>query len=244
MSATRFFVAGVFALGTLVELAGDDARKLLVVLRRSAGDEVEIVDSTGRAFVAELHVDGSRVRAALLREVDAPPSFLLSIDLAQAVPKGAKMDFVVEKATELGVARVLPFASERTVGDGERAGKVERWRRLAKSASQQCGRRDILRVETPQTFAALIASFAAYDVALVPWEVAAATPLRERLPGLLAGARTAIVAIGPEGGLSHAEALAAQGAGAHLVSLGSRILRTETAGLVACCALRYASGDL
>jgi 16S rRNA (uracil1498-N3)-methyltransferase len=244
MSAARFFTSGNLELGDVVDLAGEDARKLLVVLRQATGDAVEIVDSSGRTFAGELRVDGSRVRAELLRELAAPRPPALRIALAQGIPKGAKMDFVVEKATELGVAAVIPFASERTVGVGERDGKVERWRRLAKTAAQQCGRQDVPVVETPRSFAALLETFAMYDVALVPWELAESVPLRECLPALLARARSALVTIGPEGGLSHAEALAAREAGGHLISLGSRILRTETAGLVACSALRYASGDL
>ena len=243
-SATRFFSAGLLATGEVIELAGEDARKLLVVLRRVAGDEVEIVDSGGRSFGGVLEVEGARVRARLVEELGAPRAPSLSISLAQGVPKAAKMDYVVEKATELGIARILPFSSERTVGGGTRDGKVERWRRLAKSAAQQCGRRDVPEVEGPRSFAELLERFAAYDLALVPWEVAETVPLRERLPSLLENVCTVLVAIGPEGGLSHEEALAAQAAGAHLISLGSRILRTETAGLVACSALLYASGDL
>jgi 16S rRNA (uracil1498-N3)-methyltransferase len=84
----------------------------------------------------------------------------------------------------------------------------------------------------------------AYDRTLVPWELAAAGPLRDTLPALLTGVRTVLVTIGPEGGLSGAEAESAARAGAHLISLGSRILRTETAGLVACAAVFYASGDM
>jgi 16S rRNA (uracil1498-N3)-methyltransferase len=154
------------------------------------------------------------------------------------------MDFVVEKATELGVAAILPFASERTVGDRERAGKLERWRRLAKAAAQQCGRADVPEIAAPVDVATLARSLENYDAALIPWELAEPVPLRRRLPGFIATARSALVAIGPEGGLSHAEAQALEEAGGHLVSLGSRVFRTETAGLVACSALLYESGDV
>jgi len=154
------------------------------------------------------------------------------------------MDYVVEKATELGIARLLPFASERTLGDTTRDGKVERWRRLARSAAQQSGRADVMEVVPPIAFAELLDQCGKYDLALVPWELAGHIALRERLPGLLAAKRAVCVVIGPEGGLSHEEARRVEKAGGHLVSLGSRILRTETAGLVACAALLYESGDL
>ncbi len=245
MGATRFFVAGVHACGDVVPLASDDARKLTVVLRQQSGAALEVVDSAGRRYAAALRLTGAAAFAELERELSAPAAATLRITLAQGVPKGAKMDYVVEKATELGVARIVPFASERTVGGvAARDGKVERWRRLARSAAQQCGRADVPAVDEPVGFADLAASFGRYDVALVPWELAGGAPLRETLPPLLAGARDVLVAIGPEGGLAAHEAEAARAAGACLISLGSRIFRTETAGLVACAALLYASGDL
>lgn len=231
-------------MGERVRLPGDDARKILVVLRGVTGDALEIVDSSGRIFAASLVVDGTFADASLQAEVAAPAREKLEISLAQGIPKGAKMDYVVEKATELGLARIAPFVAARTVGDGDRAGKLERWRRLAKSAAQQCGRTDVPDVAPPCSFSDLVATFAAYDVVLLPWELAQNLPLRERLPDLVRAVRRVLVVIGPEGGFSEDEARAAEAAGAHLVSLGSRILRTETAGLVVAGALRYESGDL
>jgi 16S rRNA (uracil1498-N3)-methyltransferase len=244
VGAPRFFVSGVFALGDAVELAAPDARKLVVVLRAKAGDSVEVVDSSGHSYAATLRIDEQRVRAVLQRALASPPPLRLQVTLAQGLPKGQKMDFVVEKATELGIARILPFVSSRTAGDGARPGKLERWQRLAKSAAQQCGRPDVPEIAAPVEFQGLVAEARTVDLALAAWELADGGPLRERLPGLLSNVRTVLVAIGPEGGFSDEEARAFEASGAHLVSLGSRILRTETAGLVAFAALLYASGDL
>jgi 16S rRNA (uracil1498-N3)-methyltransferase len=245
LGAARFFVAGTFAPGDDVTLAADDARKLILVLRGASGDPIEIVDSSGHRYAATLQLDGTAAHATLRAELAAPASAVLRVTLAQGIPKGAKMDFVVEKATELGVARILPFASRRTIGGASsREGKVERWRRLAKSAAAQCGRRDVPVVNEPVGFAELVAAFDAYDLVLVPWELAPAVPLRERLPPLLDGVREVLVAIGPEGGIAQEEAEEATRHGARLISLGSRIFRTETAGLVACAALLFASGDI
>ncbi len=227
-----------------MRLPGDDARKLLLVLRAQTGAVVELIDSSGRIFATRLVVDGTFATLTLERELSGPAAPRLAITLAQGVPKGAKMDFVVEKATELGVARIVPFVSARTVGDGERSGKLERWRRLAKTAALQCGRRDVPIVDAPIDFASLVRTFATVDVALVPWELADAAPLRETLPPMLANAASVLVAIGPEGGFSAEEAAMATAAGAHLISLGSRILRTETAGLVATTAVLIASGAM
>lgn len=240
----RFFVAGVYGCGDVAALAPDDARKLTIVLRASAGDEIEIIDSSGRAYAAEVLFEDERIRARLLTEKTPLPAPTLHITLAQGLPKGAKMDFVVEKATELGVARIVPFTSERTVAGAAPNGKRRRWERLATSAAQQCGRSDVPIIEASAPFADVCARFGQFDLALVPWELAAGTALREGLPQLLAATHTVLIVIGPEGGLSAQEAAAAQAAGGRTVSLGARILRTETAGLVTCSALLYASGDL
>jgi 16S rRNA (uracil1498-N3)-methyltransferase len=228
-----------------VALRGDDARKLVVVLRKRTGDEIEVCDSGGRAYLATLRVDADDVRAVLAGELSGAPRPALDLVLAQGVPKGAKMDFIIEKATEIGVGRILPFVSERTQGtSAERAGKLERWRRVARAAAQQCGRSDVPAVEAPVDWAGVCALMPGVDLGLVPWELAPREPLRLRLPGLLEAARSVLIAIGPEGGFSHAEVERARAAGAVAVSLGHRILRTETAGLVACSALLYANGDL
>jgi 16S rRNA (uracil1498-N3)-methyltransferase len=241
---TRLFVSGTFAVGDLVAPALDDQRKIRVVLRAEAGDPVVVSDSSGRRYAGSVQFDGPAVAVRLDRELEAPAAPALSIVLAQGLPKGQKMEYVVEKATELGVARIVPFASDRSAGETAREGKVERWRRIAKSAAEQCGRRDVPQIDDPIAFDALLTRVEDASLTLFPWELAPVVPLRERLPTLLGTQREALVAIGPEGGFSDAEARAAAAAGAHLISLGTRILRTETAGLVVCSALLYAAGDL
>jgi len=214
------------------------------VLRKRDGDEIEIIDSSGGAFVAKLVIANDEVRARLTEAREPVAAGALEIVLAQAIPKGAKMDFIVEKATELGVARVIPLLTERAAGTYARSGKTERWRRLARSAAEQCGRRDIPQIDEPLEWERFCESLGSFDRTLVPWELAERVALRDALPALLAGVRSVVIAIGPEGGFGHAEIERATAAGAVIVSLGRRILRTETAGLVACSILRYAAGDL
>jgi 16S rRNA (uracil1498-N3)-methyltransferase len=242
--APRFFVDGAHAVGDTVPLGSGDARKLVVVLRRHGGDPLEICDSTGCAFAATLVVDGDRVLARLDGVVERPSESVLEIVLAQAIPKGAKMDFVVEKATELGVARIVPLVTERTIGDAARAGKIERWRRLARAAAQQCGRLRVPEVSEAMGWDAFLSQAGREDRLLMPWELAERVALRDSLPAAVADARRVVVLIGPEGGISHGEAERATAAGAWALSLGSRILRTETAGLVVVSALLYAIGEL
>ena len=226
-------------MGEVVAVSGSDAHKIANVLRLRSGDDVEIVDSAGTLFDAKLQIDDGVVRASLAREHQRASAVDVVIDVAQGLPKGAKMDFVVEKLTELGVHAIVPFESERTVVRDPGPAKLERWRRLARSASQQSGRRDVPEVRDVLTFQQLCGAFASYDLVLFPWEAASHEPLRLTLPQLLEPARRILVVIGPEGGLSHAEADRASSAGATVVSLGPRVLRTETAGMMVLSVLLY-----
>jgi 16S rRNA (uracil1498-N3)-methyltransferase len=202
------------------------------VLHLRPGDSVEVIDSGANAFAASIEDVGRVVRVRLVATLAAERSDLLRTDVAQAVPKGQRMDFVVEKTTELGAGAILPFYSERSVARRVGAAKLERWRRIASTAALQCGRRDAPHVLDPLSFDQLLARFSEYDLVLFPWELAPPVPLRESLLAVLRDARRALVVIGPEGGFAHDEADSARGRGAVLLSLGRRILRSDTAAMV------------
>lgn len=240
MPARRFFVEDVHASGETLPVGGTDAHKIVHVLRLRSGDRVDIVDSAGRVFDAELQIDGDGVRALLIAERMDSVSSACVVDVAQGLPKGAKMDFVVEKLTELGVRAIVPFESERSIVRDPGEAKLDRWRRLARAAAQQSGRRDVPDIRATRTFADVCATFASYDVVLFPWEAAGQQALRDVLPGLVESARSVLVVVGPEGGMSHGEADLATAHGAHVISLGRRVLRTETAALVVLSILSYA----
>lgn len=209
------------------------------MLRKRDGDTVEVIDSAAQRFIGELRIDGRSAGATLTELRERAQSGIPHVTIAQGIPKGQKMDFVVEKLTELGVASIVPLQSERTIVADVGSNKLERWRRLAKSAAQQCGRADIPQIAEPVSLPELLSHAGEYDVVLFPWELAAPALLREVLPPLVVHARRILVLIGPEGGFSHEEAEAAQAAGAHSISLGKRILRTETAGLVTLSIIAY-----
>jgi len=241
----RFFVEGVHAVGDRVAFAPDDARKLVTVLRKRSGDRVQVVDSGGAAYAATLDVEGSDVRATLGEPLDrGGVESALRVTIAQAVPKGQKMDLVVEKATELGAHAIVPVRSARVIGHETSPAKVERWRRIAKSAAQQSGRVRVPAVAGVHDWDALLATFGRYDRVYVPWELADPAPLRAVLDRDLAEADSALIVIGPEGGFAADEIERARAAGATTISLGRRILRTETAALVVLSAMLYARGEL
>jgi 16S rRNA (uracil1498-N3)-methyltransferase len=245
MPRDRFFIAGEHAAGDRVALPPDDARKIVTVLRRQSGDRLQIVDGGGTEFAARLDVDGKLVHVLL----DAPVASAATetgarIVLAQAIPKGQKMDFIVEKATELGIAAIVPLRSERVTGERTGDHKHERWQRIARSAAQQAGRLLVPRIEPVVDWVSLRATFVDYDRVYLPYERADAAPLRRRFEADAPTAASILIVIGPEGGFSRAEVDMAQAAGALPISLGARILRTETAALVVLAALLYARGEL
>ena len=241
----RFFVEGIHAAGDRIAFAPDDARKLALVLRKRSGDRVQVVDSGGIAYAATLEVEGRRVGATLGERLDGgqvEPQ--LAVTIAQAVPKGQKMDLVVEKATELGAFAIVPVRSARVVGHDTSDGKVERWRRIAKAAAQQSGRVRVPEIADVLDADALFATFGRYDRVYIAWELAEPAPLRDVFDPDLPEATSVLVVIGPEGGFSSDEVQRAVEAGARAISLGRRILRTETAALVVLSAILYARREL
>jgi len=242
MGAAQFFIEGAYATGQTVPITGGDAHKIIHVLRKRSGDRVEVVDSRAQRFEATLTIDGDSVRAELGASVVSQERERLQIVVAQGMPKGQKMDFVVEKLTELGARAIVPLVSERSVVFEPGENKLERWRRLAKAAAAQCGRDYVMEIAAPVAFDNLLESFAEHDCVLFPWELAQQPALITVLPKLLEGARRVLVVIGPEGGFSHAEAERARARGAHVIGLGTRILRTETAALLVVAVLNYAAG--
>jgi 16S rRNA (uracil1498-N3)-methyltransferase len=241
----RFFVEGVHVLGESVTFAADDARKIATVLRGRTGDRVHVIDSAGSAFAASLAVEAGTVTATLAEPIErGTRETAVRLTLAQAIPKGQKMDLIVEKATELGVAAIVPLRSDRVVGERTGDHKVERWQRLAKTAAQQCGRNVIPAVAPIAGWDELIATFESYDRVYVPWELADVRPLRATFDADAPAIASALFVVGPEGGFSAHEIERVVAAGALVVSLGARILRTETVALAVLAAFAYARGEL
>ena len=260
MGFHRVFIdPGEFADGRVV-VRGADALHILRVLRMSEGDQFVALDGRGGAWVAEIESHSRPVagrEASLIGRIVAEaclaPEPSCKVTLYQSIPRGDKMEFIIQKCTEVGVHSIVPFVSERTVVRlGERSGaRVDRWRRIAREAAEQCGRlvvpavSDVCRLDDIQP--------APDSRLLVLWEASAGPRLLDALSaasgtdgGGLSGThdlRVGIV-VGPEGGLSEAEVDTLRERGGVAVSLGPRILRTETAGMIAAALVLCRSGDL
>jgi 16S rRNA (uracil1498-N3)-methyltransferase len=228
-------------------IAGPDARHLTRVLRLGLGAEVLLLDGTGRMFRAEIReADRERVWVVVTGTVEAPPDPGLRVTLVQAVAKGERMDAVMRQATEVGVARIIPVISERVVVrlTSEKADRRrERWQRIATEAAEQCRRPQVPEVSPVIDFNEALDLVPAGTPALFFWEgerrVVLKEVLRSRPP-----AEEVFLFIGPEGGFAKQEVAQAAACGAIAVSLGPRLLRTDTAGVVAVALVFYEWGDL
>ena len=241
----RFFVENA-ADGAVVALPADSAAHIERVLRLTAGERVLLLNGCGRAFVAELvHVSAAAAQARCLEEVDVKSEPRVRVTLFQGLPKGDKMEDIVRKCVEIGAVEIVRFAAARSVArpDAKAAkSKVERWRKIARSAAEQSQRGIIPPVSDILSFPDALARMAAMDRLIVPWEEERATPFAAALRGLSGGDAIALV-IGPEGGLAADEVDEMRSSGASTVTLGARILRTETAGMAALSALLFAAGE-
>ena len=227
-----------------VTFDADESRHLTRVLRLRPGDTVVATDGAGRDYTVRLERVGEAATGIVLAAERGTPESPLAITLVQGIPKGDKMEAIVRAATELGVTRVRPALCERTIVRLEPSRwreRARRWQRVAREAAKQCGRAVIPEVETPRALAECLADERP-DLALCFWEAGGA-PMAEALRDA-ARPRSALVVVGPEGGLSASEVDAARAGGLTIVSLGPRILRTETAGPAVIAVLQARFGDL
>ena len=241
MSTPRFLVDGTALLEPYAILTGTELGHLRV-RRVSVGSEVVLSDGLGhlrQGIVTELHRQRAVIR--LLGDAVAQPVSPLRLVLAQVLLKSSKTDLVIEKATELGVSEVILLTSGRSIARPNPEHQA-RWQRIAASAAKQSRRSSVPRITGPTPFETLL-SRATADVRLLFWESSRAgelAPVKAEWPH----SDSVLAHVGPEGGFSTLEAEAAHRAGFRPNSLGTRILRAETAALVAVSLCQYLWGDL
>jgi len=239
---TNVFVRPEQFRGRRLLVTGADAHHLLHVLRLKPGDRFIALDGLGREYRARILIAGrGELEAEIEEERLRRTEPRLRLTLGQALPKGEKMEEVIRKGTELGMAAFWPLVTERGVAvppPDRREGRLARWRRIATEAAQQSGRAVVPFVAPIRTWAEILTEFPRFDLVLLPWEGEGAVGLKEVLRGKESPLEV-LALIGPEGGFSPPEVARAVAAGAKVLSLGPRILRTETAGLVLGTAVFY-----
>jgi 16S rRNA (uracil1498-N3)-methyltransferase len=231
----RFFVSPPIA-GDRAILVGDEARHASAVMRAAVGDDVVVFDGSGAEFTARVAaIRKGAVELSIVERREISRELPFSLTLAVALPKGERQKWLVEKATELGVTWIVPLVAEHGVAQPVESA-IDRLRRAVIEASKQCGRNRLLEVAAPATAIDFFATAPKTAIRLI------ADPNGQALSGLnVSQTGDVVAAIGPEGGFSSGELGAAASSGWQAVSLGSRILRVETAAvaLATWAALRY-----
>ena len=243
MRLTRVHVPQPLATAAEVVLPEAAAGHVARVLRLRPGAPLLLFDGSGSDFRAEItEVAGQRVRARVIARVDGLPESPLAVTLVQAVSRGERMDWTLQKATELGVRRIQPVLSARSVvrldeQQGER--RLRHWQAVVASACEQCGRSVLPRIEAPLELQRYLDGPRGDVRRLV-----LAPEGEGSIGGLAVGLTSVELLIGPEGGLDEAELAAAARSGFEPTRLGPRVLRTETAGIAALAVLQALAGDL
>lgn len=242
----RYFVEAANWQDDRIMLNGQDAHHINRVMRMKPGDEIICVDPKGRAAICKIaELSSEHVTVCVSENVDNDTEMPVTVTIAQGLPKGDKLEWIVQKGTELGAAGFIPFQAARSVvkwDEKKKDKKRIRLEKIAKEAAEQSSRLSIPAVEDVQSFQELLDSSDTYKHKLFAYEEAAkglkAEPLRSVFERI-SPSDNVLVVIGPEGGFSDSEADALRNAGFAPIRLGPRILRTETAPLYMLASLSY-----
>jgi 16S rRNA (uracil1498-N3)-methyltransferase len=242
MRIIRVYVSEPLQAGREIDISGNAAEHVIRVLRLGVGDALTLFNDSGNEHAAAISaVRGLALRARVGSPVAVNRESALALTLVQGVSRGERMDWVIQKATELGIRRIIPVLTERSVvklDERLAARRREHWQGIAIAACEQCGRNRLPVIEAPLK----LREYLALPATQVRFQLQPGADLTlRRLPADL---ETAELLVGPEGGLSEEESALAARFGFASLSLGPRILRTETAAIVAIAALQAARGDL
>ena len=243
----RFFINADKVTGSRVEISGEDAGHILRVLRLGVDDSIELCDGAGMEYpatIVESVKDRLTAKLGPGRPSEGEPS--VKVTLYQGMPKSNKMDLIIQKCVELGIHSIVPLETARTITNlsepKKSEKKVARWQKIAEEAAKQSKRGIIPRIEAPMTYAQIIKS-ASHSMKLIPWEGEREMGLKGSLDS--AEDKTDIgIVIGPEGGFDDEEIALAKEYGWKSITLGPRILRTETAGMATLTAIMFYMGEI
>lgn len=230
----------------MIKITGEDAQHIARSLRMQAGEHLTVCDCRGNDYLCEIQEIGAS--QAVLRILEAKASDSepdVSVTLFQGLPKSDKMDFIIQKIVELGITRVVPVQTARSVSKPDTAAivkKTARWGKIAAEAAKQSGRGILPEVASPVSFVQAVALSQGYDLAIMLYEHNGGT-LRKHLANIKPGAKIAVY-VGPEGGFAVEEVELARDSGIKTAGMGPRILRTETAPVCALSAIMFATGNL
>jgi 16S rRNA (uracil1498-N3)-methyltransferase len=231
---SRFFIPPTAIRGKSFVLSGSEAHHALDVLRKKVGDEIDLFDGKDLSFRGRIESIASQEIHGTIVEDLPRKSLPIQLTLYQALTRGSKWEWLLEKTCEIGVAKVVPVFTQRTLVKLDAAQareKQKRWNRIALAASKQCGRAGLMGVDAPCPFSSALSQIDKNHLSIIPWEKETSRTIQEACKDYKG--TTANIFIGPEGGWDAQEIDLARQAGVIPARLGPTLLRTETAGLVA-----------
>ena len=240
---SRFYVRPGDVKGSEILVSKEEAHHIIDVMRMRAGDVIVAFDGTGKEYIGKILNTSSESLKIKIEKINSiKEKNKISITLAQSLPKRSKMDFIIEKATELGVDGIIPLSTERTIirlAKEKQLAKTQHWQGIAVSASKQCGRVNVPKVRPLVLFGEILKEINKYDLAMMACLTEGAKPLNEII-SVFKG-KSILIMVGPEGDFTPKEIEAARSAGARLISLGRLVLRVDTAALYLLSVLNYES---
>ena len=239
----HFFVTPAQVSGDKIYIEGSDVNHICNVLRMKKGEKLQISDGNNKKYICQIdEVTSEKVFLYIIEEKIGDTELPSKIYLFQGLPKSDKMELIIQKAVELGVYEIVPVSTKRAVVklDVKKAGKkVERWNSIAEGGAKQSGRTVIPKVRAVMTYKEALAYAKTLDVVLVPYELADGMNKTKEIIGRIEKGQSIGIFIGPEGGFEKEEVEQAMEMGAEPITLGQRILRTETARLTILSILMY-----
>lgn len=244
----RFFINSKDIFDDNINIKGDDYNHIKKVLRLKCGEIVTLSDGVGNEYEAKIEEFGDGfVHSKIIKSYKNSTEPPIKITLYQGLPKADKMDFIIQKSVELGITRIVPVLTERTIvklgNEKDASKKCERWNRISQEAAKQSNRGIIPEIEIPITFKEAVKQAKDYALSLIPYEKEANNSLKQILRSV-SDIKEASVFVGPEGGFTEQEIEEAVSFGINSITLGPRILRTETAGIAVLSILMYELGDV
>lgn len=239
----RFFGKSENIFEDYIIIDGSDVNHIKNVLRMKVGDRVTINGGNNIDYLCEIRrLQDDLVELGIISEVESDKELGAKIYLFQGLPKAEKMEMIIQKCVELGVHEIIPVSMKRCVvklDDKKADSKVNRWQAICESAAKQSNRAIIPKVNKPMTFSQALDMAKSMDVIMFPYELASGMEATKEVLSKIQDGMSVAVFIGPEGGFDLTEVEKAKEAGAQVISLGKRILRTETAGLTVMAILMY-----
>lgn len=237
----KFFTKPDFIDDKEIKIVGEDVSHISKVLRMSAGDNIVVCDGEGNDYDAVItSISKTEVVAEITGKYVCNAEPCVNVTLYQALPKQGKMEYIIQKNTELGINKIIPVYTKRCVV--KPSDKTERWAKVAEAAAKQCGRGIIPQIMPVVTFDEAVEQMKEYDLALMPYECEEENGLKKVLQS--ADYKNISIFIGPEGGFDIKEVEAAKNAGVKTVTLGKRILRTETAASAVLPIIMYENDEM